>query len=516
MFARLSDYGISCSHPKRVFNKYTKEWITVPCRSCAACNKVASNRLISMISNASKSAAITYFITLTYSPENLPSVTFSSDVANHIDGYDIQNYDYKTRLPEIHHYDDDVYLNAIDTHFFNLGMPSLSDSSFLGKGKFGVLVKSDIQKFFKRFRKLLSYAFPQTVVKYFCVGEYGSQTFRPHYHIALFASDVLPSDKVSSLVNLAWKVGRIDCQVAKGSVASYLGAYLSGFSPLPVFLTLKPFKPFYLHSSFSSYTLSFEEEKKLFESAYNERSSYLIESTSKGYTSVPFPKSVRDRLFPKCSRFMQRSDTALLYFLCRYENEVIKQKTPFPLFCVDTIKDDIALDFGVGQRTYCNNRVFGKSLLSLSDIRDAYKLPSSDKKDKCISLVDKTVYVDIYASYKVWKIAQLLHTSSYFVAKRIIEFYKGSETDEGSNYSLQMLKRQYQAFELCSNKDEVKFLYSFFNGRNKADALSSVGLDSNINQCVIDAFNNIVANTNIQAIKHKDRNSYNLYKLHHK
>lgn len=40
----------------------------------------------------------------------------------------------------------------------------------------------DVQKFFKRLRKAGYYA------KYICVGEYGGETFRPHYHLLLWTS----------------------------------------------------------------------------------------------------------------------------------------------------------------------------------------------------------------------------------------------------------------------------------------------------------------------------------------
>lgn len=42
------------------------------------------------------------------------------------------------------------------------------------------LVKSDLQKWFKRLRKQ-GYKF-----RYFAVGEYGSKTYRPHYHVIVF------------------------------------------------------------------------------------------------------------------------------------------------------------------------------------------------------------------------------------------------------------------------------------------------------------------------------------------
>ena len=43
------------------------------------------------------------------------------------------------------------------------------------------LCKDDVQRFFKRLRKLTN-----EKIKYFIVGEYGTQKMRPHYHIILF------------------------------------------------------------------------------------------------------------------------------------------------------------------------------------------------------------------------------------------------------------------------------------------------------------------------------------------
>jgi hypothetical protein len=51
------------------------------------------------------------------------------------------------------------------------------------KNNFKNLDKKDLQKFFKRLRKLTD-----EKIKYYAVGEYGTQTMRPHYHIILFNS----------------------------------------------------------------------------------------------------------------------------------------------------------------------------------------------------------------------------------------------------------------------------------------------------------------------------------------
>lgn len=61
------------------------------------------------------------------------------------------------------------------------------------------LVKSDLQKFFKRLRKNLG----KRRIKYYAAGEYGEKTGRPHYHVICFGLDYLSAaDK--QIVKDAW------------------------------------------------------------------------------------------------------------------------------------------------------------------------------------------------------------------------------------------------------------------------------------------------------------------------
>jgi len=59
------------------------------------------------------------------------------------------------------------------------------------------LVKADLQKWFKRVRKA-GYRF-----RYYAVGEYGSKTFRPHYHVILFGN--VPE----SVIRKTWDMGQV-------------------------------------------------------------------------------------------------------------------------------------------------------------------------------------------------------------------------------------------------------------------------------------------------------------------
>lgn len=93
---------------------------------------------------------------------------------------------------------------------------------------FKTLLKSDLQKFFKRLRKLNT-----EKLKYYAVGEYGGKTLRPHYHIILFNADIETIDK-------AWKlddkeIGYIHTgDVTKASVG-YTLKYISKIGKIPLF-----------------------------------------------------------------------------------------------------------------------------------------------------------------------------------------------------------------------------------------------------------------------------------------
>ena len=64
------------------------------------------------------------------------------------------------------------------------------------------LVKRDLQLFFKRLRKKYEKIYPNAKkIKYYAVGEYGSRTKRPHYHIIMF--NLLDSSMVSD----TWGLG---------------------------------------------------------------------------------------------------------------------------------------------------------------------------------------------------------------------------------------------------------------------------------------------------------------------
>lgn len=97
----------------------------------------------------------------------------------------------------------------------------------------GTLVKRDLQLFFKRLRKKVGEG-----IKYYAVGEYGSELARPHYHICFFGIDF--PDKVlwrshfkpdrclyrSALLESVWPYGYSSVGSLTPESAGYVARYV--------------------------------------------------------------------------------------------------------------------------------------------------------------------------------------------------------------------------------------------------------------------------------------------------
>ena len=124
------------------------------------------------------------------------------------------------------------------------------------------LCPSDVQKFVKRLRRHLEYIPKRKSdgrdhvdkVRYFAVGEYGSRTHRPHYHLIIFGWS--PSDKVlfkthngkpvyrSPQLERLWKHGYSTISDVNPRVAKYCARYVTKkFARLEDVNTLKDIVP---------------------------------------------------------------------------------------------------------------------------------------------------------------------------------------------------------------------------------------------------------------------------------
>lgn len=81
------------------------------------------------------------------------------------------------------------------------------------------LVKSDPQDWLKRLRSKIE----PLKVRYYLVGEYGDQTQRPHYHLALFGL----GPEHQSLLEETWKLGHVHSAELNWKTAQYICGYVT-------------------------------------------------------------------------------------------------------------------------------------------------------------------------------------------------------------------------------------------------------------------------------------------------
>ncbi len=128
-----------CITPFYVTDKFTGQHIPVPCSKCPPCKKRRTSGWSFRLVKEGERSESALFVTLTY---------------------------------------DTKYVPITEKGFMNLD-------------------KSDVQKFFKRLRKISN-----TKIKYYVCGEYGSKRMRPHYHLIIFNADKEKIEKAWMLNNI--------------------------------------------------------------------------------------------------------------------------------------------------------------------------------------------------------------------------------------------------------------------------------------------------------------------------
>lgn len=96
------------------------------------------------------------------------------------------------------------------------------------------LDKKDLQNFFKRLRKALS---PRKI-RYYAVGEYGTNTYRPHYHVLIYGITKCDID----IIQNAWSlnnepIGLVHCINANERTIGYITKYHVNKGKTPIGLS---------------------------------------------------------------------------------------------------------------------------------------------------------------------------------------------------------------------------------------------------------------------------------------
>lgn len=272
----VNDYTFfPCEHPRLVFNKYLQRSVMVSCGYCSACQSRKLSKYIPLILNESSSHKFTYFFTLTYNDEHLPFI------------------DPITYRPQRH-----------VSQFFELCRQSSDYIDFVGR-RLPVISTPDVQKFIKRFRKLVK-AFSSDSVRYFVCGDYGGTLFRPHYHGLFFFDDPAVAKGVNDLLVQAWSLGGqslgfVEIVPAYGN-GQYVAAYTRSASHRPVIYEHVEFAPKPLFSqSFGHYPFDFRTCKSIV--SESRVSSVVYDIQTSRYRQIPLPSSLSSRLFPVIPTF---------------------------------------------------------------------------------------------------------------------------------------------------------------------------------------------------------------------
>jgi hypothetical protein len=113
--------------------------------------------------------------------------------------------------------------NATTSYFVTLTY----DTRFVPITERGFLTldKRDVQLYFKKLRKAHGKNFEP--IKYYLAGEYGSKTFRPHYHIILFNANI-------ELIHKAWDKGEVHIGELTEASAAYTAKYINKGKIIPM------------------------------------------------------------------------------------------------------------------------------------------------------------------------------------------------------------------------------------------------------------------------------------------
>lgn len=265
-----------CQYRSFITNKYNGKRIAVDCGQCDYCIRKRAQKASMRVKTAGSAFKYCYFVTLTYSNENIPlfkcdvlhseSDTVLNDSGNIVYSYENHEYipvsDYdKGNLQNLRHiffeqvqgtvpFDREIkkYIPVKANWFVSVD----SMRSFITKtesstpyGKEGELSRRygrnlipflnyvDVQNYIKRIRKYIS-NYTNEKISFYAVGEYGPVHFRPHFHLLLFTNSEEVSKVIRKCHNKSWTLGRSDFQLSDGGAASYVASYINSLYNAPL------------------------------------------------------------------------------------------------------------------------------------------------------------------------------------------------------------------------------------------------------------------------------------------
>lgn len=365
---------LPCVNP--VLVRQNGRWYAHACGKCFMCLDKKAKIWRARITQEFKDNRFALFFTLTYDNNHVPFARPAEDAPCYILD-DAKGF----KFPDSYQ---TSYSEKVSVDYADCGRVIPALSGFDVVNSFGVASRLDVQKFLKRFRyylnslllrharlkfydKLFSFTYwlgynpklqdfeswlddlddeeyslyseiyqyykkiyekekakAKQVVRYFICSEYGSHTFRPHYHGFFWFDDEKAYEYATRCIYKAWKMcrkGNINVQPADSGTASYVTTYVTSFTDLPKVLQSKFARPFCLASKgpaigYKSY--SPEKVQRLYLERTIFRTDETVTKQGKQTVVYPVPPSVVCRYFPKCFEYGTLSDVDKLRVYTRF------------------------------------------------------------------------------------------------------------------------------------------------------------------------------------------------------
>ena len=326
-----------CVYQRYIKNPYTGKDVYVKCGHCPACMQEKASRRTSRIRNNVSSDTTAFFVTLTYANMFVPYVKRSdlkalefsvpvyrdASIRSNRVGSDYNFFHTikrnTTKIAEIE-YDNSINFPTENNQLAEVDtLPHLKKYP---KDKIGVILYSDLQRFYKRLRVILQRKYEITSsFSYFGCAEYGPCTKRPHFHVLIF----VPSSKAQLFyfaISEAWQFDSISrkrkgIQVARNA-SSYVSAYVNSNTRLSKFYTQHSIRQRHSYSQnfgFKNPFFSFENvvsASKKSDFSYNKT---VMRNSVPTVVNCSIPKYVVTKYFPIFKGYSSMPNNTLLQLL---------------------------------------------------------------------------------------------------------------------------------------------------------------------------------------------------------
>lgn len=487
-FDQAIDFVKSCSNPSYI-TAPDGHTMPVPCGKCKYCQLKKSYNNKRLCDIEANNHEYTYFATLTYSKEYVPYISLKPNKSFSFSA--LQSYSIYpcNRIAEHENFDIYPYFLPTDVFMskeeFNDIISRVNSTNTQSNNRINVLYYHDIQNFLKRLRKNVS-KFSNSQLRYYAVGEYGPEHYRPHWHVILYFNDKAISENIVQVVSKSWKYGYTNTSKSRGKVSHYLTSYVNSNAIIPNLYKTKPIRPRALHSKFFGLSILKPFEKEIIEKGLEFFDTKDFNISNKIVKLYP-TKNIRDYYFPKISGFSQLSfdDKVDLYSFYLY-TDYIKNFYGFNnlhelfTFYIDVIQSDSAVFLNMRKDT-CHN--FLRTLAII------YQLADSNRREYDNDYLFAKFLSVYYTSKRFCTLYKVNSLNVISFIRKIEKFY--------SDYDYKLLTDFYAQLEnysqFCKSADEQNSVLLFYNNgvnflhgkaTNPLKEFANISLESNFERTI--------------------------------